>query len=159
MITKLVVKRTFRGPKYTIGHLYIDGKYFCDTLEDPDRGLSNNMSVNEIKSKKVYGNTAIPYGTYTLDLDTVSPKYSNYTRYPYVKPYGAKMPRVIGIKGFSGVLIHPGTDESNTLGCLLVGENKVKGKVINSQKTWIKLMDTLLLYKKRGSTFTIEYTK
>ena len=52
---KITVERTFRGPKYTIGHLYIDGKYFCDTLEDPDRGLTQEMSLQEIKKIKVKG--------------------------------------------------------------------------------------------------------
>lgn len=58
---ELLVKRTYRGPKYTIGHLYINGKYFCDTIEDVDRGLNINMPLTQIMSIKVKGKTCIPY--------------------------------------------------------------------------------------------------
>ena len=160
MEVRIVVRRLYRKDKYTIGKLYINDEYFCDTLEDPDRGLDNSMSLAQIKSIKVKGDTAIPYGKYFLTLDTVSPKYSNFTKYPYVKSYKGKMPRVLGIKGFDGVLIHAGNTQKDTEGCLLVGENKVKGKVINSQSTWLKLMKKLYEYKSQGnSVFTIEYKR
>lgn len=152
---KILVKRTFNCPNYCIGHLYIDGKYFSDTLEDRDRGLDNSMSVEEIKKKKKYGITAIPIGTYKVDMNTVSPLYAKKNR-NYSRPYGHKMPRLEKIKGYSGVLIHPGTTANDTLGCLLVGENKVKGKLINSQATWKRLMDTLL---KDKDNITITYER
>ena len=49
----ITVKRIAKRPTYTIGKLYIDGKYFCDTIEDKDRGLTQNMPLSEIKKKKV----------------------------------------------------------------------------------------------------------
>ena len=61
---KLELKRIAKRSTYTIGRLYIDGVYFCDTLEDTDRGLTSEMSEAEIKRIKVYGQTAIPTGTY-----------------------------------------------------------------------------------------------
>ncbi len=73
---KILLDRFFKGPKYTVGHLYIDGKYFCDTIEDVDRGLLNSMPLSEIKAKKIPSKTAIPRGTYKITLDVVSPKYS-----------------------------------------------------------------------------------
>ena len=82
---KLELKRIAKKDKYTIGHLYINGKYFCDTLEDPDRGLSSSMSNSQIAMKKIKGDTAIPTGTYNITLDIVSSKYSNFSKYPYVK--------------------------------------------------------------------------
>lgn len=156
---KLTVKRTYRGPAYTIGHLYIDGKYFCDTLEDPDRGLTSSMSLSDITKIKVKGDTCIPYGEYTVSLDVVSPKYSNLTKYKYASIAKGKMPRVLNVKGFDGILIHAGNTQRDTEGCLLVGENKVKGQVINSQATWKNLYTKLQEAKAKGETIKIEYTK
>ena len=140
---KLELIRKWKKQDYTIGELYIDGKFFSNTLEDPDRGLTSTMSLTEIKSKKIKGDTAIPTGTYKITLDVVSPKYSNFSKYPYVKFYGGKMPRLLNIPGYEGVLIHAGNTQKDTEGCLLVGENKVVGKVINSQVTWKKLYEIL----------------
>jgi hypothetical protein len=156
---ELRVERTYRGPKYTIGHLYIDNKYFCDTLEDPDRGLTSSMDLLTILAKKVKGDTCIPYGKYIVDMDTISPKYSNYVRFPYAKIAKGKMPRVSGVKGFAGILIHAGNTQKDTEGCLLVGYNKVKGQVINSQATWIKLFNILITAHKKREKITIEYIK
>lgn len=114
----LTVKRIAKKQTYTIGKLSIDGQYFCDVLEDRDRGLDDGMSVGTIASRKVYGQTAIPTGTYKVDMDTVSPRFKNR---PWAKPYGGRIPRIMGVKGFDGVLIHPGNSEKDTLGCLLVG--------------------------------------
>ena len=72
---KLLLKRIAKMEKYTIGKLYIDGKYFSDTLEDTDRNLTSTMSKDEIAKVKVYGKTAIPTGTYVVDMNTVSPKF------------------------------------------------------------------------------------
>lgn len=138
---KLTLKRTYTGQSYTIGKLYIDNVYFCDTIEDVDRKLYDSMSLDEIKEKKVYGLTAIPYGTYEINMNIVSPKFKSRS---WCKPYDGKVPRLVNVKGFDGVLIHPGNTAEDSLGCILVGENKVKGQVINSQQTFKKLMDNYL---------------
>lgn len=143
----ILVKRRYKGEQYTIGSLYINGKYFCDTLEDTDRGLSEDMALSDIKAKKIYGKTAIPKGTYAVDMNTKSPKYSDYKKYPYVKEFDGMMPRIMNVKGYEGVLIHSGNSDKDTLGCILVGENKEKGKVLNSRNTWINLMKELRKYK------------
>lgn len=138
---KLVLKRIFTCPTYTIGHLYIDGKYFCDTLEDTDRGLdSETMTVEKIKSKKIYAKTAIPTGTYQITVNTVSPAFQD--RY-WAKEYEGKVPRLIDVPGYSGVLIHVGNTAEDTSGCILVGENKVKGRVNNSTYTYSMLCKRL----------------
>lgn len=138
---KLTLKRIAKKPTYTIGKLYVDSKYFCDTVEDCDRGLTNSMSIDTIKSKKVYGETAIPTGIYKVEMLTVSPKFKDRS---WAKPYKGIIPRLMNVKGFDGVLIHPGNTAKDSLGCILVGENKVVGQVINSQATWKRLYDTLL---------------
>ena len=141
---KLTLNRRFKAPEYTIGDLYIDGQWFCNTLEDTDRDLSQDMLLTYIQNKKIKSQTAIPTGTYKVDMDTVSSKYSNYSKYPYAKQFNAKMPRLLNVKGFEGVLIHAGNTQKDTDGCILVGINKEKGQVINSQATWKKLMSVLL---------------
>jgi hypothetical protein len=147
---EILLKRTYACPTYTIGHIYINGKYFCDTIEDKDRGLDQSMSVDEIKSKKVYKETAIPTGVYDVAMNIASGTFSNFTKYPWAKPYGGKLPRLKSVKGYEGILMHPGIDQNSSAGCLIVGENKVKGKVINSQATFKRLMDGYLVpaYKK-----------
>lgn len=149
---ELLLKRRFKGPKYTIGSLYINGIYECDVIEDVDRNLHDSMSEEEIKSKKVYGQTAIPYGTYNIDMKTVSPKFKNRS---WARPYGGKLPRLLNVKGFEGILIHVGNTAQDSLGCLLVGENKLVGKVINSTACFMELMTILLKAHLKGENITL----
>jgi hypothetical protein len=123
---KLTLKRITRKPLYTIGKLYIDGAYFCDTLEDTDRGLTQKMDFAVIKAKKVKAQTAIPTGTYKVIVN-VSPSK------------GRLLPRLVNVPGFDGILIHRGNTNGDTEGCILVGENKEVGKVINSTPYELKL--------------------
>lgn len=137
---KLLIKRIAKLPKYTIGKLYIDDKYMCDTLEDTDRGLDSSMTIQDIQSKKVYGKTAIPTGTYEVVMNTVSPKFANRA---WAKPWKGKIPRLLNVPGYEGVLIHPGNKPEDTSGCVLVGYNKVKGQVTNSTEIFNRLMAIL----------------
>ena len=150
---KLTLKRIAKRDTYTIGKLYINGEYFCDTLEDKDRGLKQSMSLSEIKAKKVYGKTAIPAGEYEVTLHMISPKYSK--KQWYVKFCGAKMPRLLNIPGYDGVLIHPGNTDVDTMGCLLVGKNTVVGKVLESKDTFVKLYPILKGASDKGERITI----
>lgn len=157
----LVLKRSYKCDSYTIGHLYkvlSNGslQYICDTVEDKDRGLNSNMTVAQILNKKVKSETAIPTGTYTVTLNVKSPKFSNFTKYPWAKEFSGYLPRLINVKGYEGVLIHVGSSAASSAGCLIVGENKVKGKVINSVATFNKLMKNYLLpAKKKGETIKL----
>lgn len=148
---KLLLKRIAKMEKYTIGKLYINGEYFSDTLEDTDRGLVSSMSSNQIAKVKIYGKTAIPTGTYTVDMNTVSPRFKNRS---WAQPYGGKVPRLQNVPGYDGVLIHPGNTADDTSGCILVGKNKVKGQVIESQNTFHSLMS--ILKGDKDITITIE---
>lgn len=149
---ELQLKRRFRGPKYTVGSLFVNGVYECDTLEDTDRGLTSDMSVDVIKAKKIYGETAIPSGTYDIDMNTISPKFKDR---PWAKFCGGKLPRLLNVKGYEGVLIHVGNKAEDTLGCILVGDNKVKGQVINSTSTFQQLYLQMLKAHTRGEKITI----
>lgn len=148
---KLLLKRIAKMEKYTIGKLYIDGEYFADTLEDTDRNLTSTMSKDEIDKIKVYGKTAIPTGTYIVDMNTVSPKFGKRS---WAQPYEGKVPRLQNVPGYEGVLIHPGNTADDTLGCILVGRNKVKGQVVESQNTFHSLMN--ILKRDNDITITIE---
>ncbi len=113
---KITVKRTFKGTEYTIGKLYIDGHYFCDTLEDT------------VRKVKIAGKTAIPTGTYKVKK-TMSPRFQKI------------LPEILNVPNFTGVRIHAGNTAADTDGCLLLGLNKEKGKVLCSQNTMAFFMD------------------
>lgn len=127
---KLKLIRISKRDTYTIGKLYINGEYFCDTIEDKDRGLDQSMPVNDIKKKKVYGETAIPTGTYELVID-------------YSSRFKKKMAHILNVPGYDGIRIHTGNTAYDSLGCIIVGQNKVVGKVMNSKVTYNKLFPIL----------------
>lgn len=127
---EITVKRKFKGNNYTIGSLYIDDKYFCDTLEDIDRGLTDNMTDSYISTVKVVDQTAIPTGSYKVTIT-----YSN--------RFQKLLPLINNVKGFSGIRIHSGNTKEDTSGCILVGFNTKKGKVVNSRVTFNKLFNIL----------------
>ena len=139
---ELNVKRIARKDGYTIGRLFINNEYFCDTLEDTDRGLKDTMHVNEILAKKVKEQTAIPTGKYDVIL-TFSPRFKRV------------LPLLLSVKGYEGVRVHAGNTNKDTEGCLLVGENKAKGQVLNSRATLEKLMSILLDCEKKKEKVTI----
>lgn len=149
---EILLKRKTKNPNCTLGELFINNVYECDTLEDPDIGLTDSMSESEIKSKKVYGNTAIPTGTYKVDMNTVSPKFKDRS---WAKPYGGKLPRLQNVKGYEGVLIHVGNSSEDTLGCILVGK-KASNRIINSTACFMELMTELLKAKAKGEEITIK---
>lgn len=147
---KLVLKRINNQDNYCEGKLYIDGIYQCDVIEDVDRGLTSEMSIAEIQSKKVYGETAIPKGTYQITLDVVSPKFKDRSWATFCE---GKLPRLLDVPGFEGVLIHTGNEASNSLGCLLVGQKTKDGWVSNSTQTFKDLY-----YKLKQATDQITIT-
>lgn len=115
---KILVQRIAKKPGYTIGRMFIDGKYFCDTLED------------EVRDSKIPGKTAIPCGEYRVIVN-VSPRF------------GRELPRLLDVPNFEGILIHRGNTAEDTAGCILVGENKQRGRVINSTKYELRLTQIL----------------
>ena len=153
---RLSLKRIAKRDKYTIGRLYIDGMYFCDTLEDRDRRLDSSMNVNTIKEKKVYGETAIPAGEYEITLDVVSHKFSKYKF--YMGTCKGKLPRLLDVKGFEGVLIHcaEGYKGAELLqGCIGVGKNTIVGGLTDCKNTFVKLYKELNSAKERGEKIYI----
>lgn len=134
---ELKVKRRCRAATYTIGTMYVDGVRLCDTLEDADRGLSADMDLSEIKSKKKYGITAIPTGRYKI-------------RMSYWAKYKKYYPELRDVPGYTSILIHGGKNASATLGCVLVGENRIKGGLVNSGKYVEELRQKITAELKAG---------
>lgn len=143
---RVTLRRIAFKDKYTIGKVYINNKYFSDSIEDKDRGLYDYMSEEYILEKKVKHESAIPYGMYKL-LWTYSPKYKRF------------MPEVLDVKGFTGIRIHSGNTEEDSSGCILLGFNKKVGKVLDSRKTCKKFDAIIEEYYKKGEPMTIEVTK
>ena len=150
---KLKIDRKWRKSTYTVGILYVDGVRFCETLEDKDRGLFQGDTLSQIKSLKVYGETAIPIGTYTVAMDVLSPKYFAVKWYKDL--CGGKMPRLLDVPGFEGILIHPGNTALDSYGCILVGRNTKVGMVTESKATFKKLYRKMKAAHDRDEKITI----
>ena len=152
----LKIDRRWKKSTYTIGILYIDGALFCNTLEDRDRGLKQEDLPTYISARKIAGETAIPTGTYGVAMDVTSPKYAAVAWYR--KFCGGKMPRLLAVPGFDGILIHPGNTSLDTKGCILVGRNTKVGQLTESRATFEKLYKRMKAAADRGERITIEIT-
>ena len=153
---ELKLIRKYRCSNYCIDKLYINNEYFSDALEDPDRGLTDSMSLEEIKKVKIKGNTCIPYGTYNVTLDVYSPKFGSKSYYKEV--CNGKVPRLLNVKGFDGILIHVGDGPNGhklTEGCILIGRNTIKGGLTEGKKYFQLLYNQMLEAKKRGEKIKI----
>ena len=139
---KLRLRRIALKDEYTIGKLYIDGEYFCDVLEPPTLDLNKN-GIFDNGETKVKNNTAIPFGTYNVIINR-SPRFKR------------DLPRLLNVPDFDGVLIHRGNTKNDTSGCILVGENKVKGKVVNSTPYEIELVKRCKAALSNNEQITIE---
>lgn len=151
---ELLLDRKWKKDLYTVGKLYVNGVAFCETMEDTDRGLRQDMPLSKIKMIKKADITAIPTGKYNILMNVISPKYS-------MKPWyvqncnGAKMPRIENVPGYSGILIHPGNTHKDSSGCVLVGINDVRGMITKSKETFLKLYKNMWAAYKRGEKITL----
>lgn len=137
---EIIVERIAPAETYTIGHISIDGHYISDCIEDCDRGLTSEMSDEQIRQLKVYGETAIPKGRYRVFL-TQSEKFGGRN---WAKRYGGLIPVLEGVKGFAGVRIHPANTAEQLLGCIAPGENTSIGRVSNSTAAYSRIMEQLV---------------
>lgn len=138
----LTLKRLNLTPNYTEGELYVNGVYFCKTLEDTNRDLNKNGQFDN-NEKKVYGETCIPYGKYKVIL-SYSPKFKR------------ELPEILEVPDFQGIRIHRGNKISDTLGCVLCGEKVKNGYLSNSTPYEIKLVELLKQANLRNEESFIE---
>lgn len=117
----LTLTRIAKRADYTIGRLEDEnGVKICDTLEPTWRDFKGG-------ELKVPRKSAVPEGTYPVVV-TKSKKFGKY------------LPLLVGVPGFEGIRIHSGNTVNDTEGCILVGQNLIKGKVLLSRLTLEKLM-------------------
>lgn len=147
---KITVKRTEHATS-TTGELYIDGVKQCVTLEDKCRADSE---------KKVYGETAIPYGEYKVTLRTEGTIFEDYkTRFKDIRNERGTL-WIRNIPGFEYVLIHIGNYCKDTLGCLLVGSRVVSDvEIAESTKAYKRIYPVIADALERGEEVTIEYIR
>ena len=147
------VERFAKKEEYTIGKLYVNGAFLCHVLEDKDRGLTQSMTEKQIAAKKIWGQTAIPKGRYTVAMSH-SPKFE---KRAWAKKYSGLVPEVLDVKGFEGIRIHPSNSPTEILGCLAPGDNTIKGKITNSTARYYELMTKFLMSAwARGETIYLE---
>lgn len=143
---KLELHRKYRKNGYSIGLLYADSKFICNTFEDTDRSLTSKMSEKQIATVKVKGNTAIPTGTYQVIMS-------------WSQRFKRQMPLLCDVKGFSGIRIHSGNTASDTKGCILCGMNTSVGRITDS-KFWTEKVYNLInnaIRKKESISINIHY--
>lgn len=138
---KLELKRIALKPNYTIGKLFINGTYYCDTIEDKVIDLNKNGKFDDGLSKVMH-QTAIPYGTFKVVVNH-SPKFNR------------ELPRLLDVPYFEGILIHNGSDQNSSSGCIIIGENKTVGKVTNSTFYMNNLTARIKDAQNKGETTTI----
>lgn len=139
---KLRLERLWPKKDYTVGRLYVDDRLFCNTLED--RIVDKNKNgVFDGDEKKVYGESAIPYGTYKI-IYNWSPKF------------GRNLPRLLNVPHFEGILIHPGNTAADSAGCILVGKNTEVGRLTNSRYISDELNKLIDKAQQKGESITIE---
>ena len=140
MVMQLDLHRKWLKKGYSIGILSIDGKRFCESVEDEDRGLKQTDSLETIKAKKVKGKTAIPVGTYEIKI-TYSPRFKK------------NLPLLLNVPGFDGIRIHSGNTADDTEGCLIYGKNTEVGKVTNSRFWTNQVIEAIALALQKERVF------
>lgn len=125
---KLSLIRKSRSEDFTLGELFIDGQFFCYTVEDKVRPIG----------EKVFGKTAIPAGSYNVIINM-----SNH--------FKKEMPLLLNVPGFEGVRIHSGNTADDSEGCIIIGMVKTENGVGMSRVAFTKLMDKI-----KGKELTIE---
>lgn len=139
---ELILIRKYKKENYCIGELYVNGVFFCNVLEDKVVDLNKNGTF-DCGELKIKGHTAIPYGIYEIDI-TYSPKFKR------------ELPILLNVPHFEGIRIHRGNTPKDTEGCLIPGENKEIGKVLNSTKYEIELIKLIKQSKLKNEKITIK---
>jgi len=129
----LLIQREPSVDGATVGRLFINGHFMCWTLED----------VVRAPGVKIYGETAIPAGTYKILINKS-------------RRFGKMLPLIIGVENFTGIRIHSGNDADDTSGCILVGfARQGDNKILTSRAALESLMAILAPAQARGEEMSI----
>lgn len=142
---KITVVRKILNECDTIGDLYVSYpedpttlNFVCNTLEDKVRNPKGTKKEN---FNKVYGETAIPYGTYRVVIT-----YSN--------AFKKNLPEILNVPLYEGIRIHTGNHKDDTYGCLLLGDSpkisQTKSWIYNSKTNYNKFIKILEPALKKG---------
>ena len=126
------MKRRYDNGVYCISHLY-DGKtgeYICDAIEDTVRDLNHN-GIFDGDEQKVYGETAIPCGRYYVSFRRTSLAIGAMAK-------DGVIPYIHNVPHFTHIRIHNGLNEKNSEGCIILGLNKKKGQVLDSESVCLE---------------------
>lgn len=161
------------GALSTVGQLFVNNKFVCHILEDTVRDLNQDGDNDDKGEGKIYGSTAIPYGTYPIVLEKTGSIYETYKKasywvgrgYPGFENVfkGMLMLKDGTIKGFGRVHIHIGNYIGDTLGCLLTGTTANLAKdpysVSGSTAAYVKLYKLVIPALLAEEEVTIEIVK
>lgn len=139
---ELLLDRKYLKSNYTIGNLYINGKFYCNIIEDVVRDINKNGTF-DCGELKISGHTAIPYGEYEVKV-TYSPRFKR------------RLPLLLNVKHFEGIRIHRGNTEKDSSGCLIPGKNSKRGMVLNSAKYELELTNLIENANKIGEKVIIK---
>lgn len=128
---ELKLHRIYMNETYTIGKLFVNGVLFCSTIEDVERDV------------KIKNETCIPKGRYQVIVN-LSNRFKR------------MLPLLLNVPEFEGIRIHNGSDQNSSSGCIIIGDNNVKGKVTNSTFYMNKLTDLLTIEQQKGIKSYIE---
>lgn len=131
---KLTLNRSPSDAACTLGQLQVDGVFECFTCED---------IVRPPGSPKIWGQTAIPAGTYGVIVN-FSPHFQR------------DLPLLINVPGFEGVRIHPGNTAADTSGCILVGVDRLTDSIGRSRIAFDALFPKIAQALARGELVSIE---
>ena len=153
---ELLLERKWLKDKYTIGNLYVNGVFFCNTLEDKVVDINKNGTF-DCGEFKISGHTAIPYGEYEITIDVISPKFS---KYPFYKEVcGGRLPRLLNVPAFEGILMHCADGPQGhklVEGCLGVGYNTIIGGLTDGKKVFKDLYEKMKVAKQKGENIKIK---
>lgn len=143
----LLLERKYFKPRYTVGTLSYTGSdgcrhALCDTLEPPSAHTRQGSSLRYIQFKKGLGFRAVPLGAYEV-------------RMAESRRFGRRLPRLVGVPGFRGVLIHEGNYPKDTAGCILPGWNRRRGMVCNSRSALAKVIELMNEAEGNGKKVTL----
>ena len=126
----ITIKRRPSANGCTIGDLYLDGQHQAATLEDV---------VRPANAPKVYGQTAIPAGSYRVIVNRS-------TRFSAAAGHDVFLPLLLNLPGADihfggqriddcGVRLHVGNTQFDSSGCILVGTQAAPdGKSIENSR-------------------------